>query len=115
MIKGLKLKPQYVTLFITLSIFTVLFGISSVKFDGFFSMNVIMNLFIDNAFLLVTALGMTFVLIIGGIDLSVGAVIALVCMLSANLLSKNISPFIVIPLVIIVAGLIGLAHGLFIH
>ena len=115
MIKGLKLKPQYVTLFITLSIFTVLFGISSVKFDGFFSMNVIMNLFIDNAFLLVTALGMTFVLIIGGIDLSVWAVIALVCMLSANLLSKNISPFIVIPLVIIVAGLIGLAHGLFIH
>ena len=115
MIKELKLKPQYVTLFITLSIFTVLFGISSVKFDGFFSMNVIMNLFIDNAFLLVTALGMTFVLIIGGIDLSVGAVIALVCMLSANLLSKNISPFIVIPLVIIVAGLIGLAHGLFIH
>ena len=115
MIKELKLKPQYVTLFITLSIFTVLFGISSMKFDGFFSMNVIMNLFIDNAFLLVTALGMTFVLIIGGIDLSVGAVIALVCMLSANLLSKNISPFIVIPLVIIVAGLIGLAHGLFIH
>lgn len=111
----LNIKPQYITLFITISIFTVLFGISSIKFDGFFSMNVIMNLFIDNAFLLVTALGMTFVLIIGGIDLSVGAVIALVCMLSAHLLSLHISPFIVIPIVIIVAGLIGLAHGLFIH
>ena len=78
-------------------------------------MSVIMNLFIDNAFLLITALGMTFVLIIGGIDLSVGAVIALVCMLSASLLQKNISPFVVIPIVIAVGGLIGLAHGMFIQ
>lgn len=110
-----KIKPQYLTLIITLLIFSALFGISSIKFEGFFSMSVIMNLFIDNAFLLITALGMTFVLIIGGIDLSVGAVIALVCMLSASLLQKNISPFVVIPIVIAVGGLIGLAHGMFIQ
>ncbi len=110
-----KIKPQYLTLIITLLIFSALFGISSIKFEGFFSMSVIMNLFIDNAFLLITALGMTFVLIIGGIDLSVGAVIALVCMLSASLLQKNISPFVVIPIVIAVGGAIGLAHGMFIQ
>lgn len=109
------IKPQYLTLIVTLLIFTALFGISSLKFEGFFSMSVIMNLFIDNAFLLITALGMTFVLIIGGIDLSVGAVIALVCMVSAQLLQMNISPIIVIPLVILIGGLIGLAHGLFIQ
>ncbi|MBN1468864.1 MAG: sugar ABC transporter permease YjfF [Fusobacteriaceae bacterium] len=110
-----KIKPQYLTLIITLLIFSALFGISSIKFEGFFSMSVIMNLFIDNAFLLITALGMTFVLIIGGIDLSVGAVIALVCMLSASLLQKNISPFIVIPIVIAAGGAIGFAHGMFIQ
>ena len=39
---------------------------------------VILNVFIDNAFLLVVAVGMTFVILTGGIDLSVGSVVALV-------------------------------------
>ena len=38
---------------------------------------VFLNLLIDNAFLLVVAIGMTFVILAGGIDLSVGAVLAL--------------------------------------
>ena len=37
----------------------------------------ILNIFIDNGFLLVVAVGMTFVILTGGIDLSVGAVVAL--------------------------------------
>jgi ribose/xylose/arabinose/galactoside ABC-type transport system permease subunit len=35
------------------------------------------NLLIDNAFLLVIAIGMGFVILSGGIDLSVGSVLAL--------------------------------------
>ena len=42
---------------------------------------VFLNLFIDNAFLLVLAVGMTFVILTGGIDLSVGSVVALSTML----------------------------------
>ena len=42
----------------------------SVRYDGFFSLQVLLNLFIDNAFLIVLAVGMTFVIITGGIDLS---------------------------------------------
>ena len=38
---------------------------------------VIFNVFIDNGFLLVVAVGMTFVILTGGIDLSVGSVVAL--------------------------------------
>ena len=41
------------------------------------SAQVILNIFVDNAFLLVVAVGMTFVILTGGIDLSVGAVVAL--------------------------------------
>ena len=37
----------------------------------------LLNIFIDNAFLLVVAVGMTFVILTGGIDLSVGSVVAL--------------------------------------
>ena len=41
------------------------------------SPQVFINLLIDNSFLLVVAVGMTFVIISGGIDLSVGSIVAL--------------------------------------
>ena len=44
-----------------------------------------LNLLIDNAFLLIVGVGMTFVILSGGIDLSVGSVIALTTMVSAAL------------------------------
>jgi ribose/xylose/arabinose/galactoside ABC-type transport system permease subunit len=45
-----------------------------------------LNLLIDNAFLLVIAIGMSFVILSGGIDLSVGSVLALSTMVAAWLL-----------------------------
>ena len=50
---------------------------------------VFLNLLIDNAFLLVVAVGMTFVILSGGIDLSVGSVIALTTMVSASLVEHH--------------------------
>ena len=50
---------------------------------GFSDTQVVLNVFIDNAFLLVVAVGMTFVILTGGIDLSVGAVVALTTMIVA--------------------------------
>ena len=44
---------------------------------GFLSGQVVLNLLVDNSYLIVLAVGMTFVILTGGIDLSVGAVVAL--------------------------------------
>lgn len=69
-----------------------------------------MNLLIDNAFLVIVAVGMTFVVLSGGIDLSVGSVIAFTTMVSASLVEKHgWSPAAVIPLVL----LMGTAFGAF--
>ena len=68
---------RYLPLWITAALLCLLFGIGGWQFDGFASLAVVSNLFSDNAFLLIVALGMTLVIISGGIDLSVGAVIAL--------------------------------------
>lgn len=46
------------------------------QFPGFASTRVICNILTDNAFLRIIAVGMTFVILSGGIDLSVGSVIA---------------------------------------
>lgn len=110
--KKLQLNLKYVGLLITIFLFSLLFAIGSALYDGFFSFQVLLNLLVDNAFLVITAIGMTFVLIIGGIDLSVGAVVALTCMLSASLLEKaHVSPFVVIPLMLILSSLFGFIMG----
>jgi ribose/xylose/arabinose/galactoside ABC-type transport system permease subunit len=62
---------------VTMSLFLVMFGAGSISFDHFLSLQVFLNFFIDNAFLGITAIGMTFVVVSGGIDLSVGSIIAL--------------------------------------
>jgi simple sugar transport system permease protein len=101
---------------ITVVLFFALFAAGSVLYNGFFSTQVLLNMLIDNAFLIITAIGMTFVLIIGGIDISVGSVIALVCMLSAYLLEiQHLSAMIVIPLMLLMGFLFGLVQGSFIH
>lgn len=114
--KKMQLSYKYINLMITVVLFFALFAAGSVLYNGFFSTQVLLNMLIDNAFLIITAIGMTFVLIIGGIDISVGSVIALVCMLSAYLLEiQHLSAMIVIPLMLLMGFLFGLVQGSFIH
>ena len=56
---------------------------------GFAKPQMFLNLFISNAGLLVIAMGQTIVMITGGIDISVGSVKALVCMLCAYDMEKK--------------------------
>jgi simple sugar transport system permease protein len=93
-----------------------MFGAGSVWFDGFFSWQVFLNFFIDNAFLAISAIGMTFVILSGGIDLSIGSVIALTTMVSATLYENHhASPLVVIPLILAIGSLFGLVMGAVIH
>lgn len=61
--KTFKLNSSYISIYATIGLFIVLFLIGSVMFNGFFSGQVLANLFIDNAYLLVLAIGQTFVII----------------------------------------------------
>lgn len=62
---------------VTAVVFVVGFAICTLQFANFASTRVVANLLTDNAFLGIVATGMTFVIISGGIDLSVGSVMAL--------------------------------------
>ena len=63
-------------LMITLAVFVLGYLYCLTQFPGFASTRVICNILTDNAFLGIIAVGMTFVILSGGIDLSVGSVIA---------------------------------------
>jgi simple sugar transport system permease protein len=107
--------PRVLPVLATFVLFVAMFGIGSVRYDGFFSLQVLLNLFIDNAYLIVLAVGMTFVIITGGIDLSVGSVVALSGVLAAKLLATGWSAVAVLLVVLLVGTSLGLAMGLVIH
>ena len=107
--------PRVLPVLATFVLFVAMFAVGSARYDGFFSLQVLLNLFIDNAYLLVLAVGMTFVIITGGIDLSVGSVVALSGVLAAKLLSVGWSAVAVLLVVLLVGTSLGLAMGLVIH
>lgn len=107
---------KYSTVIITLVLFLILYAAGGMMFSGFFAPQVFLNLLIDNSFLIVTAVGMTFVLIIGGIDLSVGAVIAFSCMLLSYLVENMHMNWVLAVAVVLLSGcLFGFGMGCMIH
>lgn len=80
--------PRAIPTLGALAVFVLMAAAGGMAFKGFFSQQVFLNLLIDNAFLLVVAVGMTFVILSGGIDLSVGAVVALASMVVAFLVQQ---------------------------
>ncbi|MBS1157139.1 MAG: Monosaccharide-transporting ATPase [Proteobacteria bacterium] len=103
-------------LIVTSLLFVALFGFGSIAYTGFFSAQVFINLLIDNAFICVVAIGMTFVIISGGIDLSVGSIVALTTMVTAALVEHHHwSIWAVIPLVLLMGAGFGLLMGVLIH
>jgi galactofuranose transport system permease protein len=106
---------RYAPTLATVGLFLAMFAVGAGMYPSFLSGQVFLNLFIDNTFLIVLAVGMTFVILTGGIDLSVGAVVALSMMVSATLLQQGWNAGAVIVLVLLIGGGLGLLMGLIIQ
>lgn len=110
------LNRKLLPVLVTFGLLAIMIAIGSFRYTGFFSTQVLFNLLIDNAFLIITAIGMTFVIVSGGIDLSVGSVIALTTIISASLVEKQgWSPAVVIPMVLVMGAVFGTLMGAIIH
>lgn len=102
----------YFSFGVTVLLFAVLYGTGVAMYKGFLRPQVFFNLFIDNAALIIVTVGITFTLIIVGIDLSVGAVLALSCMVLAWLLANTAVPVWAAVAVVLLMGIvIGAAQG----
>jgi simple sugar transport system permease protein len=99
----------------TFALFVLMFAGGSLRYESFASGQVLLNLLIDNSFLVVLAVGMTFVILTGGIDLSVGSVVALSTMVASALLRAGWPPVVVMLLVLGGGAVFGLAMGAVIH
>jgi len=110
-----RVPSRFLPVIATFVVFVLTFGAGAVRYEGFASGQVVANLFIDNAYLIVVAVGMTFVILTGGIDLSVGSVIALSTMITAATLRAGWAPWLVVLAVLATGSLLGFGMGVMIH
>jgi simple sugar transport system permease protein len=113
---NLKLSRQTFPFFATLVVCLLLYLAAGFAFPGFFAPLVLINILSDNAFLGITAVGLTFVILSGGIDLSVGAVIGCTSILIASMIQVcHLDPLLAIVAVLALGTVFGLGMGFLIH
>lgn len=109
-----KLDGKVFLLIITIVLFVAMYlaGIIIFNSKGFAKPQVFLNLFISNAGLIVIAAGMTMVMITGGIDISVGSVVALACMMLAWMMELKGMGAVPALIIVLIMGLVfGLVQG----
>ena len=113
-----RIKPFLVNngpLLTTITIFILVYVIGGRLYPAMQKPQVFFNLFINNAALLIVSIGMTFVILTKGIDLSVAGMIALTSAASAALLLNGVNPVVVMLLMLLMGIVFGLAMGSLIH
>ena len=100
------------TLIITIAVIFVAMGI--LKGELFYARSNIEAIFSNLAYDLLLACGMTFVIILGGVDLSVGAVLALSGIICTLMIQKGINIVLAVGLGILFGGAIGAVNGIFV-
>ena len=112
----LHIDQRHIPMLATIAVFLLIYLAGSVMYSNFFSLRVFTNLFIDNAFVGVIAIGMTFVIISGGIDLSVGSVVAFTGILAAKLMHDfDVHPILAFGICLCLGALFGMVMGILIH
>ena len=85
---------KYIPLLATAVVMVALYAGGCLGYNNFGSLRVLVNLFGDNAFIGVAAVGATFVIISGGIDLSVGSMIAFTGIFVAQMIAHGWPPVV---------------------
>ena len=101
-------------LLITIVLFFVMYAVGCILFkdQGFARTQNFLNRFISNAGLIVIGIGMTVVMITGGIDISVGSFVAMGCMMLAWMMEKGGVGAVPAVIIVLITGIVfGLVQG----
>ena len=105
---------RFIPLAATAVLAFVAYGVGAILYPGMRDPQVFINIFRNNAYLLISAIGSTFVILTGGIDLSVGGVVALTTVAGAALLQEGWNAWVVILLMLAMGTALGAVMGSFI-
>jgi ribose/xylose/arabinose/galactoside ABC-type transport system permease subunit len=99
----------------TITVFILVYFMGGRLYPAMQKPQVFFNLFINTASLMIVSIGMTFVILSKGIDLSVAGMIALTSAASAALLANGASPEVVMPLMLLMGIVFGFTQGCIVH
>lgn len=100
---------QVVTVGVGLVVMCVVFGFIN---PTFFSGKNVANLLRQIAPILLIGIGQSYVLITGNIDLSIGSVVGMSCMISATMMTKGLNPWVAVVLTLMCCLVVGIVNGL---
>ncbi len=112
--KNKKMNSNTLLLLITIVLFIFMYVVGCVIYSdkGFGHLQTFLNLLINNAGLLCVACGMTCIMLTGGIDISVGSLIALDCMiLAVGMEQWGMSAPVLCILILIIGIVFGMVQG----
>ena len=100
---------QVITVFFGIIVLGAIFGLMNPNFLSDRNMH---NLLRQIAPFLIVGIGQSYVLITGNIDLSIGSVLGMSCMISATLMTRGVNPWLAVVLTIVPAIATGVVNGL---
>lgn len=109
-----KIGMNLITKYRTVTVLVLIVVVAALLSDAFLTVDNLLNVVRQVSIIAIVAAGMTFVILTGGIDLSVGSILALSGAISASVLVKSNSVFIAILAALMVGIIFGLINGLFI-
>ena len=113
--KKAKINNNNVLLLITIVLFVVMYLAGCVVYadKGFTRMQTFLNILISNAGLISVTCGMTCVMLTGGIDISVGSLVALDCMIMAVGVEKmGMGSPVLMAFILVIGVVFGAVQGL---
>ncbi len=105
---------RFLPVFATAVLFLIAYTVGAGFYKGMRDPQIFLNLFRTSPFLLIAAIGGTFVILTGGIDLSVSGVVALTTVAASALIREGWNPWVVILLMLAMGMTLGAILGAFI-
>ena len=109
--KGFKLDRQMIPTLAAVVIFILMIIMGQALFGTYIRLGVISSLFIDHAYLIILAVAMTLPILTGGIDLSVGAIVAITAVVGLKLANAGVPAFLVMIIMLLIGAVFGLLAG----
>ena len=109
-----RLNSNTVLLLLTIGLFVLMYAAGCIAYSskGFTKLQTFLDILKNNAGLICVTCGMTAVMITGGIDISVGALIAMECMfLAVGIESWGMPAELLLPLMLVIGVVFGIVQG----
>ncbi|NMM98346.1 ABC transporter permease [Bifidobacterium olomucense] len=109
--KGFKLDRQMIPTLAAVVIFILMMAMGQAMFGTYLRLGFISDLFIDHAYLIILAVAMTLPILTGGIDLSVGAIVAITAVVGMKLINAGMPAIVAMIVMLLLGAVFGLLAG----